>query len=856
MADIQNIVIKYTSDTQGITDAEKAYDALTVAEKKATDQVKKLEEQQTELGKARKQVAELSASHERLAQSIKKAQEANNPTAVKSATIAYQELGKKLEIAKQKYQELASKAIEVKNKTKEVTQSTSELSSTLASLASYVTAAFSIGAVINFGKQIYDNTLKMEGLNKRLGMLGDASTEFQYLVDLSNRFGLDLESTADAFSSFAIASTASGLSLAETKKMFEGVSTAITAMQLPAEQSSRVFYALQQMLSKGKVSAEELRQQLGEALPGSFALAVQASGKTEQEFNKLLETGQILAKDFVPKFAAMLGAKYEGSLASSLDTATASTNKLSTAWTLLLTNLGSAGLIKGATDSITQLITTIDNFLQSWQETPLLGPIGIWVNGIKAAQKQIDDIKDNARKQARESAKKADEAMYKEEAQLMIKNALENGKTEKEIAKITDAERLENKKRMNAIAIREGEVHAKALFELQKKLGDQMTAEEAKTLNNQIKIEKEKVAIYAETALLTQTIVHKKTDAEIKAEQQAFEEQKKIILEKNKLIEEQFNREFQMELERLEYIRRERAYAQAGLDINNPATPIDAKAVDLTIQTNDLKLDAEKAYYDSLKSLKDEQSEEDKKRTEADIQAHIDAIEASREMLIGLSMQSVGFINELFANASNAEIKHIEELNAKKVISDQEANRRILAEKRKMFIADKIASASQVAINTLVAISKVGADLGVFGIPLAALVAAQGALAVASILAKPMPFAKGTKSVPDINGQPHKDSVPALLQPREKVFPVSTSTLYEPALDAIFDRRVSPDVANAIARGDNGKKVVVVNDNKEIVRAIKNKETVIINDRALQRAVAYENQNTISRNKRRFHVAR
>jgi hypothetical protein len=555
----------------------------------------------------------------------------------------------------------------------------------------------------------------------------------------------------------------------------------------------------------------------------------------------LLETGQILAKDFVPKFAEMLGAKYEGSLASSLDTATASTNKLSTAWTLLLTNLGSTGLIKGATDSITQLITTIDNFLQSWQETPLLGPIGIWVNGIKAAQKQIDDIKDNARKQARESAKKADEAMYKEEAQLLVNASEKAGQTKKQI---------------NENAVREQEAHAKVLSDLQKKIGQQMTAEEAKTLNNQIKIEKEKVAIYAETALLTQTIIHKKTDAEIKAEQQAFEEQKKIILEKNKLIEEQFNREFQMELERLEYIRRERAYAEAGLDIDNPATPIDAKAVDLTIQTNDLKLDAEKAYYDSLNSLKDEQSEDDKKRTEADIQAHIDAIETSKQMMIGLSMQSIDFINQLFSNASNAEIKHIEELNAKKVISDQEANRRILAEKRKMFIADKIASASQVAINTLVAISEVGAQTGIFGIPIAALFAAQGALAVASILAKPMPFAKGTKSVPDINGQPHKDSVPALLQPREKVFPVSTSTLYEPALDAIFDRRVSPDVANAIARGDNGKKVVVVNDNKEIVRAIKNKETVIINDRALQRAVAYENQNTISRNKRRFHVAR
>ena len=849
MADIQNIVIRYTSDTQGITDAEKAYDALTVSEKRATDQVKRLQDQQTELGKARKQVAELSASHERLAQSIKKAQDANNPTAVRSATQAYQELGKKLEVAKQKYNELAQKQLEVK-------ESTSALGGVLQSLAGYVAAAFSIQTVLNFGKAIYDNTLKMEGLNQRLGLLGDAKAEFQYLVGLSNRLGLDLDSTADAFSSFALASNASGLSLSETKTIFEGVSTAVTAMQLPAEQASRVFYALQQMMSKGKVSAEELRQQLGEALPGSFALAVQASGKTEQEFNKLLETGQILSKDFVPKFAEVLATKYEGSLTGALDTATASTNKLKTAWTLLLTNLGSTGLIKGATDGITQLITTIDNFLQSWQETPLLGPIGIWVNGIKAAQKQIDDIKDNARKQARESAKTADEAMYKEEAQLMIKNALENGKDEKEIAKITDAERLENKKRMNAIAIREQEAHAKVLSDLQKKIGQQMTAEEAKTLSNQIKIEKEKVAIYANIAELTTIITEKKTQDQIDAERRAFEEQKRIILEKNKLIEEQWHKEFQMQLDRLEYLKKEKRYAEAGLDINNPVTPIDTKSVDLTKQTNDLKLDADKAYYAGLEWLKNDQAQKNKKREDAELKQHLQAVKQSKQMVFDLSIQSVEFINGLFSNAANAEIKHIEELNQRKIISDQEANKRILAEKRKAFIADKIAAATQVAINTAVAISKVEGQTGIFGIPLAAWYAAEGAIAVASILAKPIPYAKGTKSVPDINGQPHKDSVPAILQPGEKVFPVSTSNLYQPALDAIFDRKVSPDIANAIAKGDNGKKVVVINDNKEIVKAIKNKETVIINDRALQRAVAFEKQNTISRNKRRFYIAK
>ena len=805
MADIQNIVIKYTSDTQGITDAEKAYEALTVAEKKATDQVKKLEEQQTELGKARKQVAELSASHERLAQSIKKAQEANNPTAVKSATQAYQELGKKLETAKQKYGELANKANEAKNKTEEVTQSTSELSSTLASLASYVTAAFSIGAVINFGKQIYDNTLKMEGLNKRLGMLGDASTEFQYLVDLSNRFGLDLESTADAFSSFAIASTASGLSLAETKKMFEGVSTAITAMQLPAEQSSRVFYALQQMLSKGKVSAEELRQQMGEALPGSFALAVQASGKTEQEFNKLLETGQILAKDFVPKFAEMLGAKYEGSLAQSLDTATASTNRLSTSWTLLLNSLGNTDIIKNVNKTLTG---AIDSWTKVFTSNKDLG-MQAGAQELSKIMKQVGDDSVALQNKITEVAKGYADALARVQ-ELRKKPAMG-----REIAREQyEAEKL------------------KAIYNgLSKYRIDVLKQDEkAKEGANQKQVQ------LSEAEIKAQKLANDAIIAEQKRKAQEFQK-----------YQDQINEAYlatTMQNDIKENIKLINASAGAEGNKNDDSVLHQAFIGD----RDKFIADAAQTAQDAAKASGDAFLDQMEKNQQA--------IEASKDMLIGLSIQSVGFINELFANASNAEIKHIEELNAKKVISDQEANRRILAEKRKMFIADKIASATEVGINTLVAISKVGADLGVFGIPLAALVAAQGALAVASILAKPMPFAKGTKSVPDINGQPHKDSVPALLQPREKVFPVSTSTLYEPALDAIFDRRVSPDVANAIARGDNGKKVVVVNDNKEIVRAIKNKETVIINDRALQRAVAYENQNTISRNKRRFHVAR
>lgn len=66
--------------------------------------------------------------------------------------------------------------------------------------------------------------------------------------------------------------------------------------------------------------------------------------------------------------------------------------------------------------------------------------------------------------------------------------------------------------------------------------------------------------------------------------------------------------------------------------------------------------------------------------------------------------------------------------------------------KKKAAIADKVAAASTVAINTLVEASKVGAQTGIFGLPLEALVIAEGIAREAAIVATPIPaYAKGTR---------------------------------------------------------------------------------------------------------------
>jgi len=79
--------------------------------------------------------------------------------------------------------------------------------------------------------------------------------------------------------------------------------------RIPVHARSGSVNATQQMISKGVISSEELRQQLGESLPGAFQIAARAMGVTTQELSKILEQGQVLSEDFLPKFAQQLSAE-------------------------------------------------------------------------------------------------------------------------------------------------------------------------------------------------------------------------------------------------------------------------------------------------------------------------------------------------------------------------------------------------------------------------------------------------------------------------------------------------------------------------------------------------------------------
>ena len=89
------------------------------------------------------------------------------------------------------------------------------------------------------------------------------------------------------------------MSVDDAKESFLAIASGIRGTGGSLEDMKSAMRATSQVFSKGKVSAEELRQQLGERLPGAFTLFAESMGKTPAELEKALEQGKVTLEDFL-----------------------------------------------------------------------------------------------------------------------------------------------------------------------------------------------------------------------------------------------------------------------------------------------------------------------------------------------------------------------------------------------------------------------------------------------------------------------------------------------------------------------------------------------------------------------------
>ena len=155
------------------------------------------------------------------------------------------------------------------------------------------------------------------------------SENMAFLKRISNEYGQDLISLTNGFAKFHAAAKETSLSLDQQRYIYEALTRAAGAYHLSAEQTSDVMLAVEQMLSKGKVTAEELRRQLGNSLPGAFNLMAQAAGVSTAELERMMKAGQVISEDVLPRFAQVLNAT---TAAANFDSLQSSLNRLKNAW--------------------------------------------------------------------------------------------------------------------------------------------------------------------------------------------------------------------------------------------------------------------------------------------------------------------------------------------------------------------------------------------------------------------------------------------------------------------------------------------------------------------------------------------
>lgn len=205
------------------------------------------------------------------------------------------------------------------------------------------------------------------------GGIGDAGRELDYVRGMANRMGLSLLPAMDGYSKLAAAARGTALEGANTRKVFEAVSKASVVMGLSAEQTNGALLALQQMVSKGTVQAEELRGQLGERLPGAFQIAARAMGVSTQELGKMLEQGQVLADEFLPKFASQLERELAGSTEDASKSAQASLNRFGNAWDDLKIQIANSGLGDAIAAELNQAAGLMDRVAKAMKDAREMG---------------------------------------------------------------------------------------------------------------------------------------------------------------------------------------------------------------------------------------------------------------------------------------------------------------------------------------------------------------------------------------------------------------------------------------------------------------------------------------------------
>ena len=221
------------------------------------------------------------------------------------------------------------------------------------------------GTVGELGIQIIKANSEMERMRVLLGGLSHASTKEGQIAE-ANRDLTALYSIAQK-APFALLELSNAfvkmkaVGLTDVEGKLKSLTNAIASFGGDNTTLHRATVAIQQMASKGVISMEELRQQMGEAVPDAIAAMAFGMGKSTSVLIAEISKGTVAAVPAINAMLRELERRHSDSAAIMMQTWIGLTSQLHTKWTIFLNKLGEGGLFDEAKKQLADLGKALDS---------------------------------------------------------------------------------------------------------------------------------------------------------------------------------------------------------------------------------------------------------------------------------------------------------------------------------------------------------------------------------------------------------------------------------------------------------------------------------------------------------------
>lgn len=281
----------------------------------------------------------------------------------KSKTLGNEAFNRELAKLNQSLRETLSKFNKTTSKNNHSENASNSLDVLATSAIKAGTAIYSFQTALEAYKKVMEIGLKKEASQRAAQfVLGDegAKRATEFVKNLANNTGVDQIETLSSFAKFSAG--AGDMDAGQKETLFSNVIGTSRLMGLSTDEINGILKAFEQMASKGKIQAEELRGQLGDRMAGAFQLFARSLGMTTEELDKAMKDGKVLSKDVLPKVSAEMGRMIDkaGGWEKIINSTQTQLGRLSNSW-----NNNLALMFDGSQEGLTDFTRSLTNLLNS-----------------------------------------------------------------------------------------------------------------------------------------------------------------------------------------------------------------------------------------------------------------------------------------------------------------------------------------------------------------------------------------------------------------------------------------------------------------------------------------------------------